>query len=61
MLWQAGDVSLIREGDDVGYISTETARTTRIPTQKTQEDGGGGSSGGSSGGGGGGQWTPPAM
>ena len=61
VLWQAGDVSLIRVGDDVGYISTETARTTRIPTQKTQEDGGGGSSGGSSGGGGGGQWTPPAM
>ena len=61
VLWQAGDVSLIRMGDDVGYISTETARTTRIPTQKTQEDGGGGSSGGSSGGGGGGQWTPPAM
>lgn len=62
VLWQAGDVSLIRVGDDVGYISTATARTTRIPTQKKQEDGGGGSSGGSSGGGGGGnEWTPPAM
>lgn len=62
VLWQAGDVTLIRVGDDVGYISTATARTTRIPTQKKQEDGGGGSSGGSSGGGGGGsEWTPPAM
>ena len=62
VLWQAGDVSLIRVGDDVGYISTATARTTRIPTQKKQEDGGSSSSGGSSGGGGGGsEWTPPAM
>lgn len=62
VLWQAGDVTLVRVGDDVGYISTATARTTRIPTQKKQEDGGG-SSGGSSGGGGGGgsEWTPPAM
>ena len=59
VLWQAGDVTLIRVGDDVGYISTATARTTRIPVQKKQEDGGGGSSGGSSGGGGGGsEWTP---
>ena len=62
VLWQAGDVTLIRVGDDVGYISTATARTTRIPVQKKQEDSGGGSSGGSSGGGGGGrEWTPPAM
>ena len=59
VLWQAGDVTLIRVGDDVGYISTATARTTRIPVQKKQEDSGGGSSGGSSGGGGGGsEWTP---
>ena len=64
VLWQAGDVTLIRVGDDVGYISTATARTTRIPTQKKQEDGGGssdGSSGGGGGGGGGSEWTPPAM
>ena len=61
VLWQAGDVSLIRVGDDVGYISTATARTTRIPVKKSTDEGGGGSSGGSSGGGGGGQWTPPAM
>ena len=63
VLWQAGDVTLIRVGDDVGYISTATARTTRIPTQKKQEDGGGSSDGSSGGGGGGGgsEWTPPAM
>lgn len=60
VLWQAGDVSLIRVGDDVGYISTETARATRIPTKKSTDEGGG-SSGGSSGGGGGSEWTPPAM
>lgn len=59
VLWQAGDVSLIRAGDDVGYISTATARTTRIPVRKNTD--GGGSSGGSSGGGGGSEWTPPAM
>lgn len=57
VLWQAGDVTLIRVGDDIGYISTATARTTRIPAQKKQEDGGGSSSGG----GGGGSWTPPAL
>ena len=65
VLWQAGDVTLIRVGDDVGYISTATARTTRIPVQKQQEDSGGGSSGGSSGGdgggGGGSEWTQPDM
>ena len=62
VLWQAGDVSLIRVGDDVGYISTATARTTRIPVKKSTDESGGGSSGGSSGGGGGGsEWTPPAM
>lgn len=64
VLWQAGDVTLIRVGDDVGYISTATARTTRIPVQKKQEDSGGssdGSSGGGGGGGGGSEWTPPAM
>ena len=63
VLWQAGDVTLVRVGDDVGYISTATARTTRIPTQKKQEDGGGSSDGSSGGGGGGGgsEWTPPAM
>ena len=61
VLWQAGDVSLIRVGDDVGYISTATARTTRIPTQKSSGGGGGSSSGGGGGGGGGSDWTPPAM
>ena len=62
VLWQAGDVTLIRVGDDVGYISTKTARTTRIPVKKSTDESGGGSSGGSSGGGGGGsEWTPPAM
>ena len=59
VLWQAGDVSLIRVGDDVGYISTATARTTRIPVRKSTDEGGGGSSGDSSGGGS--EWTPPAM
>ena len=51
VLWQAGDVSLIRAGDDVGYVSSETARTTRIPTQKSSGGGGGSSGGGSS------EWT----
>ena len=59
VLWQAGDVTLIRVGDDVGYISTATARTTRIPVRKSTDDGGGSSGGG--GGGGGSEWTPPAM
>ena len=61
VLWQAGDVTLVRVGDDVGYISTATARTTRIPVQKKQEDSGGSSGGSSGGGGGGSEWTPPAM
>ena len=60
VLWTAGDVSFIRVGDNLGYASTDTLRTTRIPAQKKQEDGGS-SSGGSSGGGGGGDWTPPAL
>lgn len=61
VLWTAGDVSVIRVGDTIGYASTDTLRTTRIPAQKPQEDGGS-SSGGSSGGGGGvSEWTPPAM
>ena len=59
VLWTAGDVSVIRVGDTIGYASTDTLRTTRIPAQQPQE--GGGSSGGSSGGGGGSEWTPPAM
>lgn len=59
VLWTAGDVSVIRVGDTIGCVSTDTLRTTWIPTQKPQE--GGSSSGGSSGGGGGGEWTPPAM
>lgn len=58
VLWTAGDVSVIRVGDTIGYASTETLRTTRIPAQKKQEDGGS-SSGGSSGGGS--EWTPPAL
>ena len=57
VLWQAGDVSLIRVGDDLGYISTETARTTRIPTQK-RSGGGGGSSSGGGGGSNANEWTP---
>ena len=60
VLWTAGDVSVIRVGDTIGYASTDTLRTPRIPAQKTQEDGGS-SSGGSSGGGGGNEWTPPAL
>ena len=61
VLWTAGDVSVIRVGDTIGFASTETLRTTRIPAQKKQEDSGG-SSGDSSGGGGGvSEWTPPAM
>ena len=59
VLWQAGNVTLIRVGDDVGYISTATARTTRIPVRKSTDEGGGSSGGG--GGGGGSEWTPPAM
>ena len=51
-------MSVIRVGDTIGYASTETLRTTRIPAQKKQEDGGS-SSGGSSGGGS--EWTPPAL
>lgn len=53
VLWTAGDVSVIRVGDTIGYASTETLRTTRLPVQKPQK---GGSSGG-----GGSEWTPPAM
>ena len=60
VLWTAGDVSVIRVGDTIGYASTDTLRTTRIPAQKKQVDGGS-SSGGSSGGGGGNEWTPPAL
>ena len=59
VLWQAGNVTLVRVGDDVGYISTATARTTRLPVHKSTDEGGGGSSSG--GGGGGSEWTPPAM
>ena len=54
VLWTAGDVSLIRVGDTIGYASTDTLRTTRIPAQKKQ-------GGGGSGGGGGSEWSPPAM
>ena len=54
VLWTAGDVSVIRVGDTIGYASTETLRTTRIPAQKKQEDGGSSSGGGS-------EWTPPAL
>lgn len=55
VLWTAGDVSVIRVGDTIGYAPTDTLRTTRLPAQKPQE--GGGSSGSSSGG----EWTPPAL
>ena len=57
VLWTAGDVSVIRVGDTIGYASTDTLRTTPLPAQQPQE-GGGGSSGGSSSSG---EWTPPAM
>lgn len=56
VLWTAGDVSVIRVGDTIGYASTDTLRTTQIPAQKNQED-----DGGSSGGEGGGEWSPPAL
>ena len=53
VLWTAGDVSVIRVGDTIGYASTDALCTTRIPAQE-----GGGSFGGSSGGS---EWTLPAM
>lgn len=58
VLWQAGDVTLVRVGEDAGYVFTETIRTSRVPANG---GGGGSSGGGSSSGGGGPQWTPPAM
>ena len=66
VLWTAADVSVIRVGDTIGYVSTDTLRTTRLPAQKPQEDTGGSSSGGTSGSGGGSssggsEWTPPAL
>ena len=57
VLWTAGDVSVIRVGDTIGYAATDTLRTTQMPAQMPQEDSG--SSGGSSGGGS--AWTPPAL
>lgn len=62
VLWNAGEVLLIRVGEELGYIHTNTARTTRIPKNNSGDGSGGGSfGGGSSSGGGGAQWTPPAM
>lgn len=58
VLWTAGDVSVIRVGDTIGYASTDTLRTTRIPTQQPRDEGGSDSSGGATGGN---EWTPPAL
>lgn len=49
VLWTAGDVSVIRVGDTIGYASTDTLHTTPIPAQEDQGNGGGS------------EWTPPAM
>lgn len=49
VLWTAGEVSIIRVGDTIGYASTDTLHTTPIPAQKDQGNGGGS------------EWTPPAM
>ena len=49
VLWQAGDVYVVKTGETVGYMSAEAVRTTRIPA----------SSGGS--GSGSGEWTPPKL
>lgn len=57
VLWTAGDVSLIRVDDTVGFAATDTLRTTRIVVKKSVDEGGSsGSSGGRSGSGG--VWTP---
>lgn len=58
VLWTAGDVSVIRVGGTIGYASTDTLRTTRIPTQQPRDEGGSDSSGGATGGN---EWTPPAL
>lgn len=61
VLWEAGDVAVIRVGDTVGYASADTLRTTRIPAQKKQEDDGRDSSSGSSNEGSTSEWTPPVL
>lgn len=60
VLWDTGDVAYIQAGDDVGFVPSDTLRTTRIPAAST-EDSGGGSSSSSSSSSGGGQWTPPKL
>lgn len=51
VLWTAGDVSVIRVGDTIGYASTDTLSTARIPA----------SGGSSSSGSGSAEWTPPCL
>ena len=59
VLWDTGDVAYIQAGEDTGFVSSGTLRTTRIPAAPTEDSGGGSSHSSSSSGGG--QWTPPKM
>ena len=56
VLWTAGDVSLIRVDDTVGFAPTDALRKTRIVVKKSTNEGGSSSSGKSSGSSG--VWTP---
>lgn len=49
VLWEAGDVLVVRAGDTVGCVSADTVRTTRLPA------GSGSSNSGSN------EWTPPCL
>ena len=56
---------LVQAGEELGYVTAETVRTTPIVAAPSGGDsgssGGSGGSGGSSGSGSGGEWTPPML
>ena len=60
VLWDTGTVAYVQAGEDGGFVSSGTLRTTRLPAPST-EDSGGGSSHSSSSSSGGGDWTPPKL
>ena len=59
VLWEAENVLLVQAGEELGYVTAETVRTTPIVAAPSGGDSGG--SGGSSGSGSGGEWTPPML
>lgn len=66
VLWEAENVLLVQAGEELGYVTAETVRTTPIVAAPSGGDSGGsggsgGGSGGSSGSGSGGEWTPPML